>query len=202
MGAPGLAPGARIHEAVRRTRAAVGCNTNLGIVLLCAPLANAALARRAGDTLREALRRVLRALDVADAGQAYAAIRLAAPAGLGTSAEHDVRAPPAVTLLEAMRTARMRDRIAAQYANDYEDVFESGVPRLAQARARWRDPHWAATSAYLGFLAAFPDTHVARQHGVATAQRVQQAAAAVARTFEAAADPAAMRASLRPGMPS
>ncbi|HET6718936.1 MAG TPA: triphosphoribosyl-dephospho-CoA synthase, partial [Rhodocyclaceae bacterium] len=36
---PGLAVGARIEAAVAATWQAVGCNTNLGIVLLCAPLA-------------------------------------------------------------------------------------------------------------------------------------------------------------------
>jgi triphosphoribosyl-dephospho-CoA synthase len=38
---PGLAVGARIEAAVAATWAAVGCNTNLGILLLCAPLAAA-----------------------------------------------------------------------------------------------------------------------------------------------------------------
>ncbi len=39
---PGLTVGARILQSVLATQAAVGCNTNLGIVLLCAPLAEAA----------------------------------------------------------------------------------------------------------------------------------------------------------------
>ena len=39
---PGLAIGRRILEAVHATRSAVGTNTNLGIVLLCAPLMRAA----------------------------------------------------------------------------------------------------------------------------------------------------------------
>jgi hypothetical protein len=47
MGAPALSVGARIFEAIRRTREAVGCNTNLGIVLLCAPLAQARCRRAA-----------------------------------------------------------------------------------------------------------------------------------------------------------
>ena len=46
LAAPGAAVGARILAAVAATRAAVGQNTNLGIVLLCAPLAAAAERRR------------------------------------------------------------------------------------------------------------------------------------------------------------
>ena len=53
------------------TWAAAGCNTNLGIVLLCAPLA-AAVERR--EPLRTALHAVLGGLDVADAAAAYRAI--------------------------------------------------------------------------------------------------------------------------------
>ena len=39
---PGLPVGQRILEAVRATRQAVETNTNLGIILLCAPLLRAA----------------------------------------------------------------------------------------------------------------------------------------------------------------
>ena len=39
---PGLAVGRIIFEAVRATRQEVGTNTNLGIILLCAPLLSAA----------------------------------------------------------------------------------------------------------------------------------------------------------------
>jgi triphosphoribosyl-dephospho-CoA synthase len=176
MGDAGLSVGARIHEAIRRTHDAVGCNTNLGIVLLCAPLAAAAFAAGTTGDLKSALHDVLASLGVEDAEQAFAAIRLAAPAGLGDSAEHDVRAAATVTLLAAMRAARARDRIAAQYATDYDDVFTIGVPRLERGIARWNDLHRAASSAYLGFLSAFPDSHIVRKHGDSAALDVQMLA--------------------------
>jgi triphosphoribosyl-dephospho-CoA synthase len=176
MGQPNLSVGARIHEAIRRTNDAVGCNTNLGIVLLCAPLASAAFAADVTGDLRSALHIVLASLSVEDAEQAFAAIRLAAPAGLGESAEQDVRDAATMTLREAMTLARERDRIAAQYVSDYHDVFSLGVPRLARGLARWGDLHWAATSTYLGFLASFPDSHVARKYGAAIATALQQRA--------------------------
>ncbi|MBX6323317.1 MAG: triphosphoribosyl-dephospho-CoA synthase, partial [Rhodospirillaceae bacterium] len=190
---PALPVGRRIRVAVERTRAAVGTNTNLGIVLLCAPLAAAA---QRPAPLRAAVEAALAALDVADAEEAFAAIRLAAPAGLGDSPTHDVRRPARGTLLEAMRAARDRDRIAAQYADGFRDVFEFGVPRLRQGLARWNDPAWAASAAYLGFLARFPDSHVARKHGVARAEAVRRAAAPLEAALMAQADPALMRARL------
>src|SRR5262249_33399150 len=92
MAVPGLRVGTRLPEAVRRTRAATGTNTNLGVALLAAPLAEAAFEAEAG-ALCPTLESVLDRLDLADAEQAFAAIRLANPAGLGDSPRHDVREP-------------------------------------------------------------------------------------------------------------
>jgi triphosphoribosyl-dephospho-CoA synthase len=191
-----LSVGARIHDAIRRTHEAVGCNTNLGIVLLCAPLAAAAHARAPGDDLRGALHAVLAKLDVADAEAAFAAIRLAAPAGLGEAPEHDVRSRASVTLLDAMRAARDRDCIAAQYATGFRDVFEHGVPRLREGLRRWSDARWAATWAYLGFLATFPDSHIARKQGTARAEEVRVAATALDAELRSRDAPSEMSARL------
>ena len=192
MDAAGLAVGARIKLGIERTRDAVGCNTNLGIVLLCAPLAAAA----ATGALRKALPAVLAGLSGGYADLAFAPIQLAAPAGLGDSAEHDVRQPARVTLLTAMRAAAARDSIARQYATDFEDVFALGLARLAAGRTRWRDPRWATTSAYLGFLGALPDSHVARKHGIAAAEALRRAGSAHDAALLDAADPEQMTTAL------
>ncbi len=188
MGAPGLSVGARIFEAIRRTRETVGCNTNLGIVLLCAPLAQAALSST-GGSLRERLATVLQRLDVADAERAFAAIRLAEPGGLGTAPEHDVRAPPTVSLALAMAAAADRDRIAAQYACGFADIFDLGVPRLRASLARWGSERWATTAAYLGFLARLPDSHVVRKCGMERAEAVCTMAGPYAERLEESDDP-------------
>jgi triphosphoribosyl-dephospho-CoA synthase len=171
IAAPGLMVGDRILTALRRTREAVSSNTNLGILLLCAPLAQAAL-QSTGRDLRQGLHAVLEALTVDDAASAYEAIRLANPGGLGDSPRHDVREPPRITLLEAMRVASDRDRIAAQYITDFADVFGLGLDRLTAGRERWREFEWAASSTYLGFLGAFPDSHIQRKFGLETAEAV------------------------------
>ena len=103
---PSLPVGARILAAVEATFAAAGMNTNLGIILLCAPLAAAA---ETGEDLHTALRKILAGLTLADADFAFRAILHASPAGLGTAARHDVRGNADVTLLEAMREAAGRD---------------------------------------------------------------------------------------------
>lgn len=172
---PELSIGQRILQAIQATQAAVGCNTNLGIVLLCAPLIQTAL-QAGGKITREYLQRTLAQLSVKDAEDAFAAIRLANPAGLGHSARHDVAMPADVTLLDAMREAAERDLIARQYANGYEQVY-AGRDYYRDLCARWERPAWATSALYLYFLTHFPDSHIARKYGTDLALNVQQEAA-------------------------
>jgi triphosphoribosyl-dephospho-CoA synthase len=184
---PALSVGARILGAVDATFAAVGMNTNLGIILLCAPLAAAS---QPGENLQQKVKETLAGLTLADAGAAFKAIVRAAPAGLGAPPRHDVRAEANVTLLEAMREAAARDRIAYQYAFDFIDIFETGIAALEEAgRKRWPPP-WPVTSVFLAFLASFPDSHIARKHGSDLAVEVQMEAVAARRRFLMASSPA------------
>jgi triphosphoribosyl-dephospho-CoA synthase len=158
--------GERIFRAVQATRAAVGCNTNLGIVLLCAPLLQAYQTPAAPDTsLRMRLRSVLEAATVTDAEWVYRAIRLAGPAGLGEVPEQDVRSAPKVSLGEAMRLASHRDRIAGQYVSCYADIFDFTIPLYHNALSRWGNPEWAAVAVYVGLLKRMPDSHITRKFG-------------------------------------
>lgn len=172
--------GATIRSAVEATARWTRSNTNLGMVLLLAPLARAArAARTGGGALRHRLARVLAETTVDDAVQAYAAIRLAHPGGLGRAAEEDVSAAPTVTLREAMALAAARDGVAREYATDFQQTFEVGAPALRAARHAglcWPD---AAVECYLDLLAQRPDTHIARKLGPAEAARISARAAAV-----------------------
>jgi triphosphoribosyl-dephospho-CoA synthase len=155
--------------AVRASRAAAGANTNLGIALLLAPLARAALA---GGPLRERLGDVLRALTFDDARDAYEAIRLARAGGLDEPVEHDVRDEPRVTLREAMAAAAQRDTIASEYVTDYAVTFELGLPALADALGDGLRPRDAIVELALRVLGAVPDTLIARKRGAEPAGRV------------------------------
>jgi triphosphoribosyl-dephospho-CoA synthase len=170
--APRERTGARILGAVEATRAAVGTNTNLGIILLCAPLARAAETGRAD--LRAALRDVLDELDVEDARLAFMAISRAAPGGLGEVTHHDVRAPATVTLRHAMAMASGHDQIARQYVTAFDAVFSLGLDSLAAAQQRWRSTPSTTLCVFFSFLAAFDDTHVVREHGRAVAGDIRR----------------------------
>jgi triphosphoribosyl-dephospho-CoA synthase len=171
---PSAGVGERILGAVEATAAAVGSNTNLGIILLCAPLA--ATPELKPEDLCAGLAQVLDRLNVRDAELAFRAIVRAAPAGLGQSERHDVFAPVAVTLKAAMAEAAQRDRIARQYVCNFEDVIARGEFVLAAALARSTDRAWATLALYLDFLAAFPDSHIVRKYGADTANDVCRAA--------------------------
>ncbi|MBX9629513.1 MAG: triphosphoribosyl-dephospho-CoA synthase [Burkholderiales bacterium] len=173
LAAPRSSVGQRILGAIEATQAAVGTNTNLGIVLLAAPLAHAALSP--GGNLAE----TLAALTVDDAEQTFAAIRLARPGGLGHSDRHDVHAPAQVTLLEAMREAAPRDFIAAQYAGGYADVLGTGHAALAAGRMRGLDWRQSTTEVFLAFLSRYPDSHVLRKLGPGCAVALREEAARV-----------------------
>jgi triphosphoribosyl-dephospho-CoA synthase len=172
LSAPSCRIGERIAAAVDATWDRVGMNTNLGIVLLAAPLAQAALTARPGETLERATGRVLAELDVDDAVPVFRTIVRANPAGLGEVDRHDVRGPVQSTLREAMQAAAHRDTIARQYANGFADVFGFGVPRFLTALERHGSEEHATVSCYLAWLVRFPDTHIARKHGSDVARQV------------------------------
>ncbi|MEJ0092639.1 MAG: triphosphoribosyl-dephospho-CoA synthase [Methylocella sp.] len=179
--------GERILSAVEATWASVGMNTNLGIILLCAPLAAAA---DLGGDLRAALKAVLAGLTRDDAQLAFRAILRASPAGLGNAGRHDVHDAAETTLLEAMREAAGRDRIAYQYAADFSDIFETGTAALKKARQNGWPAPWPAVSVYLGLLASIPDSHIARKNGLEAAAAVQAEALTARNKFMTQSNPA------------
>ena len=169
--------GELIANGVRATARVARANTNLGIVLLFAPLARAAVTGRAGEPLRSAVERVLAQLDVDDAADTFAAIALAHPGGLGDATEHDIRDPARVTLREAMAAAAHRDSVASEYATGYEIVFEGAMPLLNDALGtKGRSTLDAIVWLHLGLLCGWPDTLIVRKAGAEAAQAVSAAA--------------------------
>jgi triphosphoribosyl-dephospho-CoA synthase len=159
--------GQTVLAAIQATRTVVATNTNLGIVLLLAPLA----AVPASESLSPAaIRNVLLSLMPSDAAAVYEAIRLAHPGGLGNVEEMDVAAAPPADLLAAMRAAEGRDLIARQYVTDFRLVLDEVVPLLVKGR----EDGWSLTDAiihtHVSLLAHHPDSLIARKCGLETAK--------------------------------
>lgn len=170
-----VAVGQRIRRAIEATRRVTDSNVNLGIVLLLGPLVAA--------TDRADVSRVLAGLTREDGTNVYRAIALANPGGVRAAevaAEHDVTQAeiPPVDLIAAMRSARERDRIARQYADDFVDFFERIVPVITAELSTQADIGQAILRAQLSFLAAEPDSLIRRKCGDQVAAEVQQRATA------------------------
>lgn len=167
--------GETVLQGIQATRRVVTTNTNLGMVLLLAPLA--AVPPR--DDLRAGVARVLRSLTVDDSRQVYQAIRLAVPGGLGRAATQDVADEPTLPLREVMALAAERDRIAGQYAEDFRQVFDEGVPALCHGLERTGTLEDAIIFCHLSWMANHPDSLIARKRGRADAEEAARQARAV-----------------------
>jgi triphosphoribosyl-dephospho-CoA synthase len=179
---PTVGVGHAVLDAVRATRDAVGTNTNLGTLLLLAPLA----AVPAGTKLRDGIGPALDALTPEDTRYVYEAIRLAQAGGLGRADTADVSAepPPTLLLTEAMRMAADRDLVAKQYVTNFEDVFVRVATPIEFGLNLNLTLESAIVRAFLLLLTTTPDSLILRKCGLATAQEASVRAAAVLKSGE------------------
>ncbi len=171
-----LSVGEMILQAIQATRTVVDCNTNLGIVLLFAPLCKAVQEIDNIEQLPTELEKVLNNLSIQDAIDCYQGIRLADAGGLGKSEQQDINEEPIITLKEAMFLAKDYDSIAAQYINNYQDIWQIGLPNLTSAINCGESVVWAGAFAYLKLLSRIPDTLICRKQGKECALDVQEKA--------------------------
>ncbi|MCR4427993.1 MAG: triphosphoribosyl-dephospho-CoA synthase [Caldiserica bacterium] len=172
-----LGVGEIIFSAIRDTHRFVHCNTNLGIVLLLAPLAKACLE---GGEWETSLNRLLNSLTVEDAIFAYRAIRIANPGGMGKVKEYDVQeGDPDITLKEAMELARERDLIAREYVSDFEITLSFGAPELLKNWEKSGDILDSIVQTFLLLLSEFPDSKISRSRGEEIAREVSSRASEV-----------------------
>lgn len=157
--------GRTVLEAVRATRNVVATNTNLGMLLLIAPLAAVPLSERLTS---ESVGKVLRGLTAADCQRVYEAIRAAQPGGMGQVESMDVAEAPPADLLAAMRAAAGRDLVAKQYVEDFATIFNEALPALVAGRGRG----WSLTDSiihtHLSLIATHGDSLIRRKCGEET----------------------------------
>jgi triphosphoribosyl-dephospho-CoA synthase len=170
--------GQTVLQAVQATQQLVASNTNLGMILLFAPLASVP----ASMTLAEGIPQRLRDLGPADAALVYQAIRLAKPGGIQPRddeiREHDVAdaAPP--DLLTAMEAAADRDLVAKQYTNGFHEVLHVVVPWLLEPSADMRLSD-RIVHTHVRLMHAYPDCLIARKCGHLVAEESSARAAVV-----------------------
>ncbi len=182
--------GKSILEAVKATRGVCEHNTNLGIILLLAPLAAVSVE----VSLSEGIQEVLSGLTQDDAEHAYEAIRLAQPRGLGSTDSADVStSSPGGTLTEVMALAADRDAIARQYANNFDTVLNYSIKTMTASRRFGDDWEQAIIYLQLKLIAKDGDTDIARKCNSIDVHEAKRRAKAVLR----AGWPMAMEGRLR-----
>lgn len=166
--------GKAILDTSKAVRLQVGKNTNLGIILLLAPLISASQEQN----LDEAVSAVIDQMTVEDSKQIYEAIRTARPGGMGEVAEQDVAQEPTASIREIMELAADRDLIARQYANNFADVLGFGRDHLQQWWTRCPDSRdTAIVGLHLDWMAHYPDSLIERKCGREMAEEVSRKAA-------------------------
>ena len=182
--ASGKAVGETVLGAVASTQEIIGTNTNLGIILLFAPVAKA----YGSGNLHKKLKDVLASLTVEDSINVYRAVSAACAGGMGKVAQADISTIPEITLRESMLLAQERDSVAREYVTDYEITFGLGRPVLQALLDREYDFPAAVVQLYLTLLAEIPDSLIARKNGAVTAAEVSKRAAAVLRSGGASSE--------------
>lgn len=154
-----LGIGRAIHHAVAATRSLTRSNSNLGIILLLAPLCWP-------ETLTvKTVSETLDAMTLEDSKWIFDAIQMAQPGGLGKANEQDVTSTPTLPIREIMCSAQDRDAIARQYANGYADIVAIGLTTLEIGLADCGYLEEAILQTQLAFLGELPDTLIARKRG-------------------------------------
>ncbi|QGJ70197.1 Triphosphoribosyl-dephospho-CoA synthase MdcB [Planctomycetales bacterium 10988] len=158
--------GKTILAAVEATQSLVQTNTNLGTILLLAPLI---LANPEKPLSQATVAEVLQRLTPEDSHHVYQAILLAKPGGMGKVEEGDLTEPPPEDLLAAMQHAAERDLVAQQYVTDFSLVLGEVKEWLLEGmKADWP---WQDTiiHAQIRLLVHYPDSLIARKCGLETA---------------------------------
>jgi triphosphoribosyl-dephospho-CoA synthase len=164
--------GQSVLNAVSRTRQNLNTNVNLGIILLVAPLA----AIPVETELDIGISISLAAIDIDQTKLIYQAIQNAKPGGMGEVSKGDVAETPQTTIIEAMQLAADRDMIAKQYVNGFAEVLKFGRQQFLKWFERTQAWESAIIGTHLEFMAAYPDSLIARKCGQKLALKSSQMA--------------------------
>lgn len=178
--------GKTIFEAVKATREVVFTNTNLGIILLLAPLAmawfrmtpslgNHCPAGALSDLWKLHIGEVLDSLSAEDTNYVYKAIGLASPSGMGQVKRYDVfqEESPPIPLVEAMKPAAKLDLIARQYIKRFELVLGAGYEAISCSLEKGLTLPHAIAHTHLFLLSHYQDSLITRKLGPKWSREVQ-----------------------------
>ena len=180
--------GKRILESVNVTRSQVNVNTNLGIILLCAPVIQSYIDFNNLD-LREGIKKTLSTTLIKDTHDLCAAINISSPGGLGDSDMYDTASYPNASIKEIMNYSQEYDRISYQYSHNFSDIFDFIIPKLEFLNQRYESLDTSLSLLFIEILAKIPDSHISRKFGDKIAKKTSNNAHDLLKILDREHDP-------------
>ena len=180
--------GKRILESVNVTRSQVNVNTNLGIILLCAPVIQSYIDFNNLD-LREGIKKTLSTTSIKDTHDLCAAINISSPGGLGDSDMYDTASYPNASIKQIMDYSQEYDRISYQYSHNFSDIFDFIIPKLEFLNQRHESLDITLSLLFIEILAKIPDSHISRKFGDKIAKKTSNNAHDLLKILDREHDP-------------
>ena len=180
--------GKRILESVNVTRSQVNVNTNLGIILLCAPVIQSYIDFNNLD-LREGIKKTLSTTSIKDTHDLCAAINISSPGGLGDSDMYDTASYPNASIKQIMNYSQEYDRISYQYSHNFSDIFDFIIPKLEFLNQRYESLDISLSLLFIEILAKIPDSHISRKFGDKIAKKTSNNAYDLLKILDREYDP-------------
>ena len=172
-----------ILQAVNETNRWIETNTNLGIMMMCIPIAASAAISNSFDEIQENVGRFMDATTVEDAVNLYDAINVADAGGMGDQEECDVMSEKAKdelrannqTMYDVLKISAGWDRLANELTSKMPVCFEIGYPTFSHLWETCDDVdviNKATVLTFMTILSQIPDTLISRKYGNEIAESV------------------------------
>ena len=165
--------GEGIYLSVKKCKAGLNSNYNLGIILLCAPVLKLCLRETKG--LKNQLKKILRTITKKDGDLIIKSISHIKPAGINNyeGQGNVLNLKQNLSFTEIMRIGSSWDRISKCYIDNYIEILEFGLPffqSLCQKIPRIK----AIELLFLNYLARDNDSHIQRKFGENKARMISK----------------------------
>ena len=183
--------GLKILESVKASMDVVGCNTNLGIILLCVPIVETVYMDKEHKFDQNNLKIVIDNINYKQTKSIYKAINLANAGGMSSKEEFDLKSNKSdnFTLFEAMNFAKTYDYIANEYTNYFYNIINNISLNWRNYFKLMNNDECATTATFLKQIVSNPDSLIARKHGLSTAEQVSERFKEIADEYCALKDP-------------
>ena len=182
--------GEKILECIKSSMDVVGCNTNLGIILLCVPIVEALYMDKDHKFLQSNLEKVINSINEKQTKNIYKAINLAKAGGMDLKDKFDLNNKSKdFTLLEAMNFASSYDYIAGEYSNNFDNIINTISVNWRKYFKLMGNGESATTATFLKLISSNPDSLIARKHGLDKAKEVSERFVTIADEYCASKNP-------------